>query len=230
VSARRPIRSRGSEWLRSTWVDLLAHGALILLVLLSFSAALAELDRMLVGHDMGQSYNWESFNRWALGQGQLPLWNPYMFSGFPSLADLQTELFYPPAIALRWLPVPAYFTMLTAFHMAVAGVGTFGICRYLGAGRLAALAGATGFMLGGVFAPKIDGGFLPLIGVWAWFPLGIWLAMLMTRSQSPLPGIGLSFVLRVSFSPASHNRRCTRLAQRHCISWWPRFPYGERRA
>jgi hypothetical protein len=165
----------------------------------AFRTALRELDRMLVGHDMGQSYNWESFNRWALGQGQLPLWNPFMFSGFPALADLQTELFYPPSIVLRWLPIPAYFTVLTALHMAVAGIGTFGLSRFLDVGRAPALVGAIGFMLGGVYAPKIDGGFLPLIGVWAWFPLGIWLAIVTTRSRSALPVIGLSCVLALQF-------------------------------
>jgi hypothetical protein len=168
---------------------------LVLLVLLSFRAALARLDRILLGHDMSQSYNWEAFNRWALSQGQLPLWNPFMFSGFPALADLQTELFYPPAIALRWLPIPAYFTFLTAFHMVVAGTSTYGLCRHLGVSRTASFVGATGLMLGGVFAPKIDAGFVTVIGAWAWFPLGIWLAILTARSSGRLPPVALAGVL-----------------------------------
>ncbi|HEX3247739.1 MAG TPA: hypothetical protein VHX16_20190, partial [Chloroflexota bacterium] len=156
---------------------------------------LQKLDRILVGHDLLQSFNWEWFNRSALSQGELPLWNPYMFSGFPGLADIQTELLYPPAIALRWLPIPAFFTILSAGHMLIAGVGTYALCRFFSVSPMPSLVGAIGFMLGGVFAPRIDAGHVTVIAVWAWFPAALWLAIHVTRSASWSLMAGLSLVL-----------------------------------
>jgi hypothetical protein len=61
--------------------------------------------QLIIGHDMDEHFHAEAFNRQAFAQGQIPLWNPYIFSGFPAQADIQTLVFYPPAWLLRPLPL-----------------------------------------------------------------------------------------------------------------------------
>ena len=84
-------------------------------------------------------YAWERYTRSVLADGHLPLWNPYHFAGIPHLADPQTTVFYPPALLLRWLPVPAYLGWMMALHIWIAGAGTLFAARVLGprlAGRI----------------------------------------------------------------------------------------------
>ena len=75
-----------------------------------------------------------------LGAGHLPFWNPYHFAGTPHLADPQTTVFYPPALLLRWLPVPAFLGWMVALHLWIAGAGTLFAARVLGLGWMAAAA------------------------------------------------------------------------------------------
>src|SRR5687768_9057253 len=35
--------------------------------------------------------------------GGFPLWNPYLFGGMPFIAAMHGDIFYPVAVALRWL-------------------------------------------------------------------------------------------------------------------------------
>ncbi|MFH0864200.1 MAG: YfhO family protein [Candidatus Gottesmanbacteria bacterium] len=42
-----------------------------------------------------QQYPWKTFSAKQWENGNAPLWNPYAFSGYPQLANLQTGAFYP---------------------------------------------------------------------------------------------------------------------------------------
>ncbi len=46
------------------------------------------------------------FQRQELLAGNLPLWNPYTYSGHPFLADIQAAVFYPLSNLLLWLTLP----------------------------------------------------------------------------------------------------------------------------
>ncbi len=41
----------------------------------------------------------------AVKAGELPLWNPYSFSGQPLFASLQTGILYPPNLLLLFFPL-----------------------------------------------------------------------------------------------------------------------------
>jgi hypothetical protein len=163
--------------------------------------SLTQPGRLILGHDVDQQFNWEIFNRHALASGQLPLWNPYVFSGFPALADFQTGLLYPPFAMLRLLPITlqSFFSWGLAFHVWVAGAGTYLLCRQAGASRPAALCGAVGFMLGGSIAPLVFAGHLGLINGFAWTPLAVLLAIRSVHTGRFTPHFGLVFVLAAQF-------------------------------
>ena len=76
--------------------DVLSVGLLIAFVLVFFHNILFPL-KYLFGQDfILQFYPWKKFiydNVWS--HGSLPLWNPYLFSGSPFIANIQASMFYP---------------------------------------------------------------------------------------------------------------------------------------
>ena len=44
----------------------------------------------------------------SLAQGEWPLWNPYHFSGHPTVADPQSLLFTPTMVLFAWLVLGAF--------------------------------------------------------------------------------------------------------------------------
>jgi hypothetical protein len=151
--------------------------------------SLTQPERLVIAYDMDQPFNWEAYNRHALAAGQLPYWNPYVFSGFPAMADIQTGLFYPPNVVLRLLPLTLqnFFSWNLAFHLWVMATGTFALARQLGIGRIASLVAAIGMMLGGATAPRIWAGHLLLIYGFCWMPLAVAAAVHSFTRRSALP-------------------------------------------
>jgi hypothetical protein len=45
-----------------------------------------------------------SFPREQLLRGELPLWNPLLLAGHPFLAELQTQVLYPPSLLFLLAP------------------------------------------------------------------------------------------------------------------------------
>ncbi len=121
-----------------------------------------------------QYYAFRSFAATSLAAGDLPLWNPYTFSGMPFQADIQSAIFYVPNLVLTlfvdggrldywWVEVSIIL------HFALAGSGMYMLARELGLGRWpAAFSGLvycfSGFMVGHL----IHQGFIYQA---AWFPL-----------------------------------------------------------
>ncbi len=85
----------------------------------------------------------------AIKNLELPLWNPYSFSGHPLLATLQPGVLYPPNILLMLLPFDAGFNLTIVLHFLMAGFFTFALLRELKASILGSVAGGVCFMLSG---------------------------------------------------------------------------------
>jgi hypothetical protein len=113
----------------------------------------------------------------SLAAGELPLWDPYTYCGMPIYANLTTQLFYPPTTLIYllsdWIGEGRRLLYLlelqTVAHVLLGGVGAMWLLRRLGAGRAAALAGATVYQLGAYFASQTQ--HIGAIDVAAWLPL-----------------------------------------------------------
>jgi hypothetical protein len=112
----------------------------------------------------------------SLRAGRIPLWNPYLYSGAPFVADIQSGVFYPlNLLAFLLAPQVTYRTMelLAVAHFFLAGASMYLCLRFLRRegriSRLAALAGAVAFMFSDLFITHF--GNLNLIAVAAWLPL-----------------------------------------------------------
>jgi len=130
-----------------------------------------------------------------LRQGNIPLWNPHLYSGAPFAADIQSGLFYPvnlivfllvPTLTFKWLEY------LAMFHFWLAGATMYICLRRLNPHKnqrssnsaiqrssfsvhssplspLAAFAGALAFQFSDLFI--VHFGNLNMIAVAAWLPL-----------------------------------------------------------
>ncbi|MBI3300023.1 MAG: DUF2079 domain-containing protein [Elusimicrobia bacterium] len=111
-----------------------------------------------------------------LESGELPFWNPYIFSGMPHLANPQTALFYPPAALLRLFPLAWAFSLYLVLHLALAGAGAHLLARRLGAGPAGAAALAAAYTLSPFVAGRVLQGVPTLLASLAWVPW-CWLAL-----------------------------------------------------
>jgi hypothetical protein len=107
-------------------------------------------------------------------------WTPFMFSGFPRMADPQAMTWYPLALLFRWLPQGWNVFILSAYVLATAFV--FGyvsrLTQSLLAGAVSGLTfGMSGFMI-------IRASHVQILHCSAWLPLLIWsLEELRTRAS-----------------------------------------------
>ena len=174
-------------------------GGTALLIVVVLRGVLDPATDRLPGIDSHNLFTWELHTRSVLADGHVPLWNPYHFAGIPHLADPQTTVFYPPALLLRWLPVPAYLGWMMALHLWIAGAGTLFAARVFGLSWLTASASAIGAMFGGSVAGWIHGGqLLPIYSV-AWTPWVLGLAVVSLRSGRVWPDPRLVLVLVLQF-------------------------------
>jgi len=144
----------------------------------------------------------------ALRRGRLPLWEPYAYAGYPLHADVQAQIFYPPAWGAfafsLWRPYAIHYWLhwLVALQFFIAGVGAYLLLRALGCGRGAALFGATAYELGAFFAAQPQ--HVGALGAAAWMPfawLGVFrLAEGVTARRVALLAAALALSLLAGFT------------------------------
>ena len=199
VETVRPSNPTDQSRLRGWQLDALSLWAIALGVAITLLPALIRPDLMLVGHDVVLPYNTEINTRWALGLGQIPLWNPYVLSGFPALADFQSGVLYLPNALLRMLPPSAFFTWSVALHLWLGGAGMYFLCRDLGTSRPAATMAAMTVALGGAVTPRMLAGMLHFISGIAWVPWALYLARRALPERRLRPHVGLVVVLALQY-------------------------------
>ncbi|MFN8485886.1 MAG: YfhO family protein [Anaerolineae bacterium] len=170
-------KARG-ERLRALLPDLWALLALAALVIVFFAPILFLPDRWMPagGGDLsGFMYPYIRYATETLRSLHVPLWNPYLYSGAPFLADIQSSVFYPATLLLAALPIQVTYRQLeflSVFHFWWAGAAMYITLRawYRPAlARPAALLGAAAFALSDVFFTHF--GNLNLIASASWLPL-----------------------------------------------------------
>jgi len=74
-------------------------------------------------------YPYRDYAAAALRQGQIPLWNPYIFLGVPFLANPQAAVLYPLHWPLSWLAVTKQLYWSAALHTWILGLGGYFLLR-----------------------------------------------------------------------------------------------------
>ena len=186
-------------FLKRSPVDLLVLLALFGLTIALFAEVVWQSGFVPSGVDLVQHYSREAFNRRAFQDTWVPLWNPYVFSGFPVQADPQAGVFYPPSMFLRLFSMPTFLTWSAVFHVWLFGVGGYVLCRTIGIGRPAASIGAIGLLLGGIVMPRVYAGHLDVLRTVSWLPLVLAAAMKSFDRKRVLPTVALVVALSLEF-------------------------------
>ena len=89
----------------------------------------------------------------ALHNGEIPLWNPYLFGGHPAIADPQSLIFTPTMLLFALIAPNASMQLFDAVilaHLLAGGVCILGLSRRWNWHPAGAVLAAIVFMLGGV--------------------------------------------------------------------------------
>jgi len=106
----------------------------------------------------------------SLRTGELPLWTPNLFGGFPLFAEGQIGALYPPGLLAARLGSPVDgFLWLRVFHVAVATLGAFALARALGVSTVGATVGGLTFGLGSFVVAQQH--HANLLAATVWLPL-----------------------------------------------------------
>jgi hypothetical protein len=122
-----------------------------------------------------QFYAFRVYEAKRLFSSQLPLWNPYTFSGHPFLADVQSAIFYPISLITLLLSLFRGFSLFALeleaiFHFFLAGLFTYLLARRLLLDRRAALISSLVFTFGG-YLTSYPSQQLAILETDVWLPL-----------------------------------------------------------
>jgi O-antigen/teichoic acid export membrane protein len=141
-----------------------------------------------------ENYAWKTFVVQALREGQIPLWNPYVFAGVPFLAAGQHSALYPLSLLFYVLPIAKAYGYFTVLHLFLAGLFTHIFVRIIGIGRLGSFIAGVVYAFSGFMIVSVD--FPMVIAAATWLPLVLAAAELAIRTQegkapgrSPIPYI-----------------------------------------
>ncbi len=128
-----------------------------------------------------ENYAWKLLLREAVAKRQVPLWNPYLFTGVPFLAAGQHSALYPWTLIYLILPLPMAYGVFTWLTLALAGINMYLFARIVGIGRAAALFAGIVYMFSGFFISSVV--FPMMIAGAAWLPLLLALIEMVVRKQ-----------------------------------------------
>ncbi|MBP9501581.1 MAG: oligosaccharide flippase family protein [Candidatus Promineofilum sp.] len=120
-----------------------------------------------------QNYAWKNFVLTSLSEGDLPLWNPYLFAGAPFLANGQHAALYPFGFIFLVVPLAKAYGWFALSQVWLAGVSMYLFGRILGMRRGGAA--LSGFVYQGAQFLVISAAVFPMIAaavVWLPFLLG----------------------------------------------------------
>ena len=152
-------------WLR----DLSALGALVLATLVVFWP-LGLTNRIVAGIDAFTYFTpYWAHRMEAFRAGVVPLWNPYLFTGAPFLANVQAAVLYPLHWPLSWLRPEQALVWSAILHAWLAAGFTYALGRRaLSVSRPAAFLGGLIFGLGGFALARVEN--TNQLNALAWLP------------------------------------------------------------
>ncbi len=124
---------------------------------------------------------WKLHIQRTLAGGEIPLWNPQIFTGIPFLAAGQSSALYPLSILFYLLPLDAAYGWFTALQLALAGINAYLLGRALRLRPVAALYAGVVFQFSGFLIVSVV--FSMVIAAAAWLPLLLAIIEQIIRKQ-----------------------------------------------
>ncbi len=120
----------------------------------------------LITDPVRQQYPWKELAISLEKKFQLPLWNPYNFSGTPLLANFQSASFYPLNILFFIMPFVAAWSFIIFLGPLLGGIFLFLYLDNLKLGKLASVLGAVTFSFSGFFIAWMEWGTITHTALW----------------------------------------------------------------
>lgn len=142
-----------------------------------------------------ENYVWKQLIRDSVANRQIPLWNPYLFSGLPFLAAGQHSALYPLSVLFYIIPLAKAYGWFSAIQLFLAGLSMYLLGRVLGLRPFGSLLAGITYMLSAFFVISVV--FTMVIAAAAWLPLLLAVIEIIIRKQeekgpirySPIPYI-----------------------------------------
>lgn len=132
----------------------------------------------------------------SLARGEAPFWTPFVFGGWPQIADPQSLIFSPAHLVLALFnPDPSFFAAdaITFVLLFIGGAGVLLLFRERGWHPAGAIVAALAFSFGGSAASRIQ--HTGQIASLALLPLALWLLCGALRRRSGLRGAAAGLVI-----------------------------------
>ena len=188
-----PPRGR-SRWSRA---DLIGLGILVVLPVLIFAVPALLGHAVVPGDDLTQNYPLRVLAGRQIAAGQLPLFDPYIWSGAPLLGDWNAGALYPLTLLFAALPGVAAWTLGLIITWVVTGVGLFCFLRALRLASLASFLGALSFAFAGAMSAQV--GHFGLVAGMSWVPVELLAVLRLAETRSLASRLRWISVLAVTF-------------------------------
>jgi hypothetical protein len=178
----RPVAARGTRQPRRWPGDAVAISALVALPVLAFGVPALFGHAVLPGDDLSQNFPLRVLAGRELRAGELPLYNPYIWSGAPLLAGWNAGGLYPLTFLFAVASPTAAWTLNLVITWAVAGTGTYLFGRALRLGSLASFLGALSFALAGAMSAQVS--HFGLVAGMSWVPVELLSVLRLSQPRS----------------------------------------------
>ena len=161
-----------------------ATAVLLLLVLpvLVYSVPALLGHPVLPGDDLTQNFPLRVLAGQDIRSGQLPLYNPYIWSGAPLLAGWNAGAAYPLTLLFAVVPPVAAWTLNMILTWAIAGLGMFAFLRALRLGCVPSLLGALSFAFAGAMSAQVA--HFGLVAGMSWVPVQLLCVLRLSQPRT----------------------------------------------
>jgi hypothetical protein len=173
--------------------DVLAAAALIALPVLVFGVPALLGHAVLPGDDLTQNFPLRVLAGQQIRGGQLPLYDPYIWSGAPLLASWNAGAAYPLTLLFAVFPGAAAWTLNLIVSWVVAGLGMFVFLRALRLGSLPSFLGALSFAFAGAMLAQVP--HFGLVAGMSWVPVQLLAVLRLSEDRSTASRLGWTAVL-----------------------------------
>ena len=169
------------------------YAVLILVPLILFWRIVFAGRALFWGVPLLQFYPWQQYAVEMWRSGNVPLWNPFVGSGAPLAANLQSAVFYPLNVLYFILPVERAMGYTAVLHVILAGLAMYAWGRTVGLRPLAALVGALAFQLSQFLIARLA--FLSITATFPWPAIWLWRAEIFAQRRRMSDALWLALTI-----------------------------------
>jgi hypothetical protein len=162
--------------------DAAAIAILVALPVIVFGVPALLGHSVLPGDDLTQNFPLRVLAGRQIRLGQLPLYNPYIWSGAPLLADWNAGAAYPLTLLFAIVPGTAAWTLNMIVTWAAAGAGMFVFLRALRLASLPSALGALSFAFAGAMSAQVA--HFGLVAGMSWVPVQLLAVLRLTEAEA----------------------------------------------